>query len=86
MLLGRWCITQRQLYKNGRLTDEQIDLLNSIGFVWDVNEEIWNATLEQVKEFYALNKRFPVKTTRLAGGLHCPYKGLLPVSACKRSE
>jgi superfamily II DNA or RNA helicase len=62
MLLGRWCITQRQLYKNGRLTDEQVELLNSIGFVWDVNEEIWNGTLEQVKEFYALNKRFPIKS------------------------
>jgi hypothetical protein len=62
MLLGRWCITQRQLYKNGRLTGEQIELLNSISFVWDVNEEIWNATLEQVKEFHALNKRFPVKS------------------------
>ena len=25
-------------------------------------------------------------TTGLAGGLYCPYKGLLPTSACKRTE
>lgn len=27
-----------------------------------------------------------VRTTRLVGSLHYPYKGLLPVSACKRTE
>ena len=27
-----------------------------------------------------------IKTTGLAGGLLCPYKGLLLASACKRTE
>ena len=32
--LGTWVQTQRNVYKNEKMTEESIRLLNSIGFVW----------------------------------------------------
>lgn len=61
-LLGKWCINQRQLYKNNRLNQEQIDKLNSIDFVWNYNDDIWQMMLKQAKDFYETHNRFPVKS------------------------
>ena len=33
--LGRWITSQRQLYRKDKLIPSRIDLLESIGFVWD---------------------------------------------------
>ncbi len=49
--LGRWCRTQREKYKNGKLSQERIDLLNSIGFDWDPLETEWQRSFEELKEF-----------------------------------
>jgi hypothetical protein len=32
--LGRWVATQRAIYRKGKLSEERINKLNSIGFVW----------------------------------------------------
>ena len=32
--IGTWLSTQRQAYKNGKLSEKQIELLNKIGMVW----------------------------------------------------
>jgi len=34
--LGEWVVTQRSNLKKGRLSQERIDLLNGIGFVWEI--------------------------------------------------
>lgn len=34
--LGAWCNTQRKSYKNGRLSQERIEKLERIGFLWKV--------------------------------------------------
>ena len=39
--------------------------------------------MENPEELNILYKRLLVKTTGLAGGLLCPYKGLLPAYARK---
>jgi hypothetical protein len=38
--LGAWVISQRKHYKKTKLTEEQIQKLNNIGFVWYLNEKI----------------------------------------------
>jgi len=34
--LGGWCSEKRTSYKKGRLSQERIDALEALGFVWDV--------------------------------------------------
>lgn len=43
--LGRWCTQLRILYKKRDLKTDEIDTLNSLGFIWnglDFKEEYWN--------------------------------------------
>jgi hypothetical protein len=42
--LGRWIGTQRQNYRKGNnpfFTKERIELLESIGMIWNVKEAVW---------------------------------------------
>jgi len=60
--LGVWVKTQRYQYrllndgKTAKISEERVNLLNSVGFVWDVNKMIdaehkreWDRNLEQLK-------------------------------------
>ncbi|UPM51150.1 Helicase associated domain protein [Synechococcus sp. A10-1-5-1] len=50
--LGPWCNTQRNWYKQGILTPERIQLLESInGWNWDPREEQWTLMLDKFREF-----------------------------------
>lgn len=60
--LGRFVRHQRQLMMERQkygaqttLTDERIEKLESIGFIWDLNEFRWNEKLEQLREYAAEN-------------------------------
>lgn len=48
--LCNWVRTMRKNKKKGKLSEEQISILNSMGFCWDVKEAIWLET------FNILNK------------------------------
>lgn len=50
--LGTWLGCQRLKYKNGKLDQEKIDLLNSIGMSWDVRLDKWNLMYEEAKKYY----------------------------------
>lgn len=45
--LGRWCQTTRGCYNGGKLSQNKIDKLNSVGFVWDLLEYEWNRRYDQ---------------------------------------
>ena len=55
--LAMWVLTQRQqyqLYQEGKhsyLTDERVEQLNDIGFVWDAREASWEESLAELVEF-----------------------------------
>ena len=52
--LGHWANTQRQAYKGNdkyTITQERIDKLNSIGFIWDPLEYQWNEKFELLKQY-----------------------------------
>lgn len=53
--VGRWMGQQRSEYKYGRLPQKYIDLLNQIGFVWDINEETWERQFLAYQEYVLQN-------------------------------
>ena len=50
-LLGKWCERQRSSRKKKILSQEKIDLLDSINFDWDLYETEWQNKFSQLKEF-----------------------------------
>jgi superfamily II DNA or RNA helicase len=57
--LGTWVNTQRQLYKNGKLSQEKIDTLNAVsGWQWEA-EDPFPGNLAKLIELVALNGRLP---------------------------
>lgn len=54
--LGRWCLQQKIYYNKGELSQNRIDKLNSIGFIFDSLEEEWNRRYEQYKRYVSENK------------------------------
>lgn len=56
--LGAWCATQRKIYKKGKMQENRLTLLKSIGFRWS-QEEVWKERYESLKVFYAAHHRWP---------------------------
>ena len=51
--LGFWISYQRVLYKNNKLTNQMIDLLNNIGMVWQIRDvHDWLDYLERAKNYF----------------------------------
>lgn len=53
MSLGKWCANLRQ----HQLTDEQVDTLKSLNFVWSQRDETWNQRLEQYNNYKTLTHK-----------------------------
>ena len=53
--LGEWVHSQRQSYKEGKLSQERVDLLESIGFSWAPTDEAWAARLNELTKYKAAN-------------------------------
>ena len=76
-LLGKWILRQRNIYKKmlnsnevkgDFLSDEQIDMLNSIHFVWMFEKGDWN-------QFYLVAKSFYVKYGHLCVSKNYIFSG-----------
>ena len=63
--LGQWVNVQRQAYKNNKLSQERMDLLEKLNFSWDRAEGKWEEMYQQLKEYYNqyqdcdINERYP---------------------------
>lgn len=66
-MLGRWVSTQRS---RTDLSDEQRSRLNSLkGFLWDIDDHIWNESYEELKAFALKNGHCNVpKTVKMKNG------------------
>jgi hypothetical protein len=53
--LGRWVSMQRSYKKNGKLSKERIDALDSIHFLWDQKESDWEYGFACFREFVETN-------------------------------
>mmetsp|Transcript_10236 Transcript_10236/g.13519 ORF Transcript_10236/g.13519 Transcript_10236/m.13519 type:complete len:242 (-) Transcript_10236:376-1101(-) len=55
--LGEWVNTQRSQYqrfkenKASRMTQDRIDMMESLGFDWDPLESIWNERFEELQQY-----------------------------------
>ena len=49
--LGVWISSQRESYQIGRLSEEQVNLLNSIGMSWDRFESKWETGFSYAKKY-----------------------------------
>ncbi len=59
-IIGSWCITQRRRHRQGKLSQERIKLLDSIGFIWDLDEHAWQSKFEELKKFKADNNHINI--------------------------
>jgi superfamily II DNA or RNA helicase len=57
--IGNWCSNQRAAYKNGSLPADKIRKLESEGFLWDGNQQIWYDNFQVLKGFIKAEGRFP---------------------------
>jgi superfamily II DNA or RNA helicase len=49
--LAIWVVSQRQLRKSGRLSQNRIQRLDSLDFAWDENEASWETMIEALRDF-----------------------------------
>lgn len=57
LIFGRWVQKQRRI-KNS-LSENKLELLNSLGFIWDGNEYVWYNNFETLNSFILEHKRMP---------------------------
>lgn len=65
----RWMLYQRKYYKLGKLSVNRIKKLESIGFVWDAELDLWNRQFELLKKFVELNHRPPNAKDKINGSV-----------------
>lgn len=64
--LGNWCHSVRKQYRNGRLPEERIEILNQIGFSWERNDIRWKDGYEHAKKYYKKYGNLDVKRSYVA--------------------
>lgn len=93
--LGIWISSQRESYAKGRLSEEQIHLLEAIGMSWDRFEHKWETgyqyCLKYIKEYGDINTvpdNFTYDDFRLSNWLRCQRRkkrsGKLPEDRIER--
>lgn len=50
-MLGAWINTQRDFNKRHKLSEEKIEKLDSIGFIWDHGQFVWNKMFRLLKDY-----------------------------------
>ena len=53
--LGAWVMNQRHYKNTGELSQERIDLLNEIGFVWKIRGAMWDKNYEMLSDYFEKN-------------------------------
>ena len=66
-----WCRRQRHEYRKRNLSEERINLLNSINFIWDIKEEEWQNKFKELKEFYIENCHISPRRSHPSLGTWC---------------
>lgn len=54
--LGQWISHQRQYYKDGKLYERKIELLNSIGMIWEAFQYKWSIGFNYARQYYEKHK------------------------------
>lgn len=73
--LGAWCVTQRKLYREGKLSGERKTRLDAIGFTWSA-DGVWMDNFHQLEAFYQNQGRWPTSREGRLGSWSCVQKRL----------
>jgi superfamily II DNA or RNA helicase len=65
--LGNWVGTQRQ--RKHLLTNDQVNRLNSLDFIWDLNSEQWEVSFKCLLKFHRREKHSRVAQTHVEDGV-----------------
>lgn len=60
-----WVLTQREDYKHKRMRQERLNLLENIGFVWNMKKAYWNEMYQKLKEYKEQHGHYNIKKVRL---------------------
>lgn len=63
--LGTWVSNQRKQRKKGMLSDEKIEILDNLGFIWEPQEESWMNYFNTLKEYIKVHGDIHVKRKRV---------------------
>jgi len=59
--LGSWVVNQRTAFDRGMLDKERMKLLEDLGFIWDMNEYLWETQFKALVEFKRKNGHVKVR-------------------------
>ena len=62
-LLGAWASNQRNKYKSGKLSNERVKRLESIGFLWSAHTDKWNCGYIHANEYRRSGGNLPIPQT-----------------------
>ena len=70
--LGTWVSVQRRARNKGEISEERIQRLNEIGFVWDAIEARWEENFNEMRAYIAThgNGNIPTASTGLGAWAH----------------
>jgi len=69
-IIGYWVQDQRIRYAEGKLSQERIDLLNSISiWTWTFKKDKWLENFNLLKEYITINNKLPPTRTPIIGSL-----------------
>ena len=66
--LGSWCSNQKTLKNKNKLTKDQLNKLNIIGFIWNVLDNKWEQQYQYLKEYIDSKNKNPLKSTEYPKG------------------
>lgn len=94
--LSGWISNQRKMYANKQLSEERVELLNKIGFSWNIFDDRWIANYQLLKQFFDefghtdLSKQTAEVYKKLAGWCNTQRSlkknGILPIDRIERLE
>jgi superfamily II DNA or RNA helicase len=64
-LIAKWTNKTRVTYKINKLSKDRVDQLNSIGFLWDPFETVWNQTFDEYRSFKNKHSREPSDKSKI---------------------
>lgn len=54
-VLSSWVHNQRTIYREGKLSEQKIDLLNKLNFDWNLLQSKWDNNYQQLIDFFEIN-------------------------------
>ena len=66
-IMYRWMLRQRSAKNAGKLTEERVEKLDSIDFVWSFADELWNQRFDILQEYVKQYHRLPSSKAKMCG-------------------